>query len=227
MGLRALAGTLSPAAAASILGQNGHSGQQSNGNALVLRVPVPLAPGNGRRSVQIEDEVAGAAGAHGDTIESDLDGPRRRQSLPTTFASPAVPVGCVNLTTLEIARCSAVTDIGLTAIARVCHKLEKLDLEDCGLVTDTTLAQLAVHCPQLNNLILSHCDQITDEGIARLAESLCGHDHLQELAMDNCPLLTDTALEHLGSNCRRLQRLDLYDCQLITKQGISNLEVSS
>ncbi|THD21082.1 F-box/LRR-repeat protein 2 [Fasciola hepatica] len=195
VGLRALAGSLSPAAAASILGQSNHS---------------------------IEDEASVAA--DGDAVESDLDGLRRRQSLPTNLTSTTLPVGCVNLTTLEIARCSAVTDIGLTAIARVCHKLEKLDLEDCGLVTDTTLAQLAVHCPQPNNLILSHYDQITDEGIARLAESLCGHDHSQELAMDNCPLLTDTALEHLGSNCRRLQRLDLYDCQLITKQGIANLE---
>ncbi|TPP66451.1 F-box and leucine-rich repeat protein 20 [Fasciola gigantica] len=222
VGLRALAGSLSPAAAASILGQSNHSGPQSNRSALVLRVPIPPVSGNGRRSVQIEDEASVAA--DGDAAESDLDGLRRRQSLPTNLTSTTLPVGCVNLTTLEIARCSAVTDIGLTAIARVCHKLEKLDLEDCGLVTDTTLAQLAVHCPQLNNLILSHCDQITDEGIARLAESLCGHDHLQELAMDNCPLLTDTALEHLGSNCRRLQRLDLYDCQLITKQGIANLE---
>lgn len=92
-------------------------------------------------------------------------------------------------------------------------------------MTDSTLAQLAVHCPRLNTLVLSHCDQVTDEGIARLAEGLCGPDQLQTLAMDNCPLLTDAALEHLGSNCRKLRQLDLYDCQLITKQGINSLEV--
>ncbi|VDQ02247.1 unnamed protein product [Trichobilharzia regenti] len=111
-------------------------------------------------------------------------------------------------------------------ISEACVQLEKLDLEDCALVTDSTLAQLAVHCPRLNTLVLSHCDQVTDEGIARLAEGLCGSDQLQTLAMDNCPLLTDAALEHLGSNCRKLKQLDLYDCQLITKQGINSLEVS-
>ncbi|KAF6774552.1 hypothetical protein AHF37_06402 [Paragonimus kellicotti] len=102
--------------------------------------------------------------------------------------------------------CPLLTDTALEHLGSNCRRLQRLDLYDY-----TTLAKLAVHCPHLNNLILSHCDQITDEGIARLAEGLCGPDQLQELAMDNCPLLTDTALEHLGSNCRRLQRLDLYD----------------
>ncbi|CAL8091215.1 unnamed protein product [Calicophoron daubneyi] len=215
MGLRALAGTLSPSAAASILGQNG--GQNRNALSMIVPSQQPMVNGDAnRRSSTGNGEVTGGGG--GDQGNGNIS---RRRSPPR---APIVPVGCVNLTTLEIARCSAVTDIGLTAIARVCTKLEKLDLEDCGLVTDSTLAQLAVHCPRLNNLILSHCDQITDDGIARLAEGLCGSDQLQELAMDNCPLLTDTALEHLGTNCHRLQRLDLYDCQLITKQGISSLE---
>ncbi|GAA54333.1 F-box and leucine-rich repeat protein 2/20 [Clonorchis sinensis] len=215
LGLRALAGTLSPTASASILGQNG-AGAHQNGSALVLRVPAPpTANGSAHRSSVGENN-----GADGDAGSGETVSPRNRRRSP-----PLPLVGCVHLTTLEIARCTAITDIGLTAVARVCNKLEKLDLEDCALVTDASLAQLAVHCPHLNNLILSHCDQITDEGIARLAEGLCGPDQLQELAMDNCPLLTDTALEHLGSNCRRLQRLDLYDCQQITKQGIFNLEV--
>ncbi|KAF8561848.1 hypothetical protein P879_08472 [Paragonimus westermani] len=231
IGLRAIAGTLSPTAAASILGP-GESGGLQNGSALVLRVPSHASSnGHARLSAGEENEVAGAV-ASGEDADQDRSGRgsalRRQSSLtiptPPSPPAPLAPVGCLHLTTLEIARCSAVTDIGLTAIARACNKLEKLDLEDCGLVTDTTLAKLAVHCPHLNNLILSHCDQITDEGIARLAEGLCGPDQLQELAMDNCPLLTDTALEHLGSNCRRLQRLDLYDCQQITKQGIFNLE---
>ncbi|KAG5449890.1 hypothetical protein CSKR_103674 [Clonorchis sinensis] len=214
LGLRALAGTLSPTASASILGQNG-AGAHQNGSALVLRVPAPpTANGSAHRSSVGENN-----GADGDAGSGETVSPRNRRRSP-----PLPLVGCVHLTTLEIARCTAITDIGLTAVARVCNKLEKLDLEDCALVTDASLAQLAVHCPHLNNLILSHCDQITDEGIARLAEGLCGPDQLQELAMDNCPLLTDTALEHLGSNCRRLQRLDLYDCQQITKQGIFNLE---
>lgn len=222
MGLRALAGTLTPTAAASVLGHANMVAVHQNGDALVIRVPPPPPTANGNVSRAVHESEVSASGD--DPQRTGREDTGECPSPSDAASSPLIPVGCVHLTTLEVARCTAITDIGLTAIARACTKLEKLDLEDCGLVTDTTLAQLAVHCPHLNNLILSHCDQITDEGIARLAEGLCGHDQLQELAMDNCPLLTDTALEHLGSNCRRLQRLDLYDCQQITKQGIFNLE---
>uniref|UniRef100_A0A0R3T0Q9 F-box/LRR-repeat protein 20 n=1 Tax=Rodentolepis nana TaxID=102285 RepID=A0A0R3T0Q9_RODNA len=102
--------------------------------------------------------------------------------------------------------------------------LEKLDLEYCSQVTDSTLIQLATYCPRLNTLVLSHCDQITDEGISRLVEGLCGPQQLQRLAMDNCPLLTDSSLTMLGSVCQNLCQVDLYDCQLITRQGIENLK---
>lgn len=213
-GLRALAGALSPSAAATIIGHNSFSGHQ-NGNSLVLPIPSSNENINGRESGHSFDQ--GVLSSEGQTET------RRRRSMPSVPTSLTL-VGCLNLTTLEVARCTAITDLGLSAVARVCTKLEKLDLEDCGLVTDATLAQLAVHCSRLNTLVLSHCDQLTDDGIARLAEGLCGPDQLQTLAMDNCPLLTDTALEHLGINCRRLRQLDLYDCQLITKQGINNLE---
>ncbi|CAH8585765.1 unnamed protein product [Schistosoma rodhaini] len=216
-GLRAIAGTLSPAAAAAIVGQATSTSQQ-NGIPLIL----PVVTSNG--SVNHQDASSpNNNDNHGDrnsTVNNN-----RRQKTNDSNKTTLNPVGCVSLTTLEVARCSAITDIGLSAIARVCNKLEKLDLEDCALVTDSTLAQLAVHCPRLNTLVLSHCDQVTDEGIARLAEGLCGPDQLQTLAMDNCPLLTDAALEHLGSNCRKLRQLDLYDCQLITKQGINSLEL--
>ncbi|VDP65695.1 unnamed protein product [Schistosoma curassoni] len=213
-GLRAIAGTLSPAAAAAIVGQATSTSQQ-NGIPLIL----PVVTSNGSVNNQDASSPNGNVNNHGDRDNN------RRQKTNDSNKITLIPVGCVSLTTLEVARCSAITDIGLSAIARVCNKLEKLDLEDCALVTDSTLAQLAVHCPRLNTLVLSHCDQVTDEGIARLAEGLCGPDQLQTLAMDNCPLLTDAALEHLGSNCRKLRQLDLYDCQLITKQGINSLEV--
>lgn len=104
-------------------------------------------------------------------------------------------------------------------------QLEKLDLEYCSQVTDFTLIQLATYCPRINTLVLSHCDQITDEGISRLVGGLCGPQQLQRLAMDNCPLLTDSSLEMLGSVCQNLRQVDLYDCQLITRQGIENLKV--
>ena len=44
------------------------------------------------------------------------------------------------------------------------------------------------------------------------------------LELDNCPLVTDVGLEHLV-NCTSLQRIELYDCQLITRAGIRRLRV--
>ncbi len=72
---------------------------------------------------------------------------------------------------------------------------------------------------------LSHCELITDEGIRHVGMSPCAAEHLAVLELDNCPLITDLALDNLIS-CHSLQRIELYDCQLITRAGIRRLRVS-
>uniref|UniRef100_A0A8C6THG9 F-box/LRR-repeat protein 2 n=1 Tax=Neogobius melanostomus TaxID=47308 RepID=A0A8C6THG9_9GOBI len=133
---------------------------------------------------------------------------------------------CPKLTTinliLEAARCSHVTDAGFTVLARNCHELEKMDLEECILVTDNTLVQLSIHCPRLQALSLSHCELITDDGIRALSSSTCGQERLTVVELDNCPLITDVTLEHLKS-CHRLERIELYDCQQVTRAGIKRI----
>lgn len=71
---------------------------------------------------------------------------------------------------------------------------------------------------------LSHCEQITDDGIYHLSDNLASYDRLSVLELDNCPAITDAALEHLR-RFNALQRLELYDCQLVTKYGIRRLKV--
>ena len=71
---------------------------------------------------------------------------------------------------------------------------------------------------------LSHCELITDEGIRHLGVSSCSTEYLEVLELDNCPLITDASLDHLLS-CHNLQRIELYDCQLITRGGIKRLKV--
>jgi F-box/leucine-rich repeat protein 2/20 len=46
------------------------------------------------------------------------------------------------------------------------------------------------------------------------------------IELDNCPLITDASLEHLKS-CHSLERIELYDCQQITRAGIKRLRVKS
>uniref|UniRef100_A0A7N6BW05 F-box domain-containing protein n=1 Tax=Anabas testudineus TaxID=64144 RepID=A0A7N6BW05_ANATE len=134
----------------------------------------------------------------------------------------ALGQNCPRLRILEVARCSQLTDVGFTTLARNCHELEKMDLEECVQITDGTLIQLSIHCPRLQVLSLSHCELITDDGIRHLGSGPCAHDRLEVIELDNCPLITDASLEHLKS-CHSLDRIELYDCQQITRAGIKRL----
>uniref|UniRef100_A0A8C2WXD6 F-box and leucine rich repeat protein 20 n=1 Tax=Cyclopterus lumpus TaxID=8103 RepID=A0A8C2WXD6_CYCLU len=134
----------------------------------------------------------------------------------------ALGQNCPRLRILEVARCSQLTDVGFTTLARNCHELEKMDLEECVQITDGTLIQLSIYCPRLQVLSLSHCELITDDGIRHLGSGPCAHDRLEVIELDNCPLITDASLEHLKS-CHSLDRIELYDCQQITRAGIKRL----
>lgn len=78
-------------------------------------------------------------------------------------------------------------------------------------------------CPAIQSL--SHCELITDDGIRHLGSGPCAHDRLEVIELDNCPLITDASLEHLKT-CHSLDRIELYDCQQITRAGIKRLRVS-
>lgn len=91
-------------------------------------------------------------------------------------------------------------------------------------ITDNTLSHLVMGCPKLEKLSLSHCELITDDGIRHLGLSASSSEYLQYLELDNCPLITDMSLEHL-IGCHNLKRVELYDCQLITRAGIRRLRV--
>ena len=80
-------------------------------------------------------------------------------------------------------------------------------------------------CPFSSLQSLSHCELITDDGILHLSNSSCGHERLRVLELDNCLLVTDVALEHL-EHCRGLERLELYDCQQVTRAGIKRTRAS-
>ncbi|KAG5886061.1 hypothetical protein JTB14_009509 [Gonioctena quinquepunctata] len=143
-------------------------------------------------------------------------------SALTDVSLIALASNCHLLSTLEVAGCSQFTDAAFQALARNCRYLEKMDLDECVLITDATLIHLAMGCPRIEYLTLSHCELITDEGIRHLSMSPCAAENLTVLELDNCPLVTDASLEHLTS-CHNLQRVELYDCQLITRNGIRRL----
>uniref|UniRef100_A0A4W3JC75 F-box/LRR-repeat protein 2 n=1 Tax=Callorhinchus milii TaxID=7868 RepID=A0A4W3JC75_CALMI len=128
----------------------------------------------------------------------------------TDASVTALGLNCPRLKILEVARCSHLTDAGFTILARSCHELEKMDLEECILVRILLFESL------------SHCELITDDGIRHLSNSPCGHERLEVVELDNCPLITDVTLEHL-KNCHNLERIELYDCQQVTRAGIKRI----
>uniref|UniRef100_A0AAQ5XVQ6 F-box/LRR-repeat protein 2 n=1 Tax=Amphiprion ocellaris TaxID=80972 RepID=A0AAQ5XVQ6_AMPOC len=144
--------------------------------------------------------------------------------------------GCHKLQILCVSGCSNITDASLTALGLNCPRLKyethtktPVSQQTNGLlhlsspqVTDNTLVQLSIHCPRLQALSLSHCELITDDGIRALSSSTCGQERLTVVELDNCPLITDVTLEHLKS-CHRLERIELYDCQQVTRAGIKRI----
>ncbi len=113
-------------------------------------------------------------------------------------------------------------------------------------VTDETLRHLADNCPNIQILVnqyfvisseriksifsffyfktLSRCEQITDEGVRYICSSTSAQENLHILELDNCPTITDISIDHLLS-CQNLKRLDIFDCQQITKNAVKKIQV--
>uniref|UniRef100_A0A915CQX8 F-box domain-containing protein n=1 Tax=Ditylenchus dipsaci TaxID=166011 RepID=A0A915CQX8_9BILA len=139
----------------------------------------------------------------------------------TDQALNAIAQGCPNIKDLELASCTNLTDTGFITLSKNCHELERMDLEDCSLITDAALLNLNNGCPNLSSLALSHCENLTDTGLAELCAT--HKDCLAVLELDNCPNITDAALDSMKT-LKHLERVDLFDCQMITKDAIKKFK---
>uniref|UniRef100_A0A915MAC0 F-box domain-containing protein n=1 Tax=Meloidogyne javanica TaxID=6303 RepID=A0A915MAC0_MELJA len=141
----------------------------------------------------------------------------------TDLSLVAISQGCPRLKDIELAGCINLTDAGFIQLSKNCHELERMDLEECLLITDITISNLNNGCPNLLSLSLSHCENLTDIGLAELCAS--HKDRIQVLELDNCPNITDNTLESMKM-LQVLERIDLYDCQMITKDAIKKFKLS-
>ncbi|KAK9273650.1 hypothetical protein L1049_018460 [Liquidambar formosana] len=149
----------------------------------------------------------------------------------------------MNLTTLDLGRCSRVTDKALEAIGAA-NAIRVLNLLGCSLITDCGLALLSKGCVSqtLKKLVISECDQITDIGVLFLQQMCC----LEESNLAECgpgvtdmggvaiaairPMkrlnfswlinITDATLFAVAQDCVDLVAVDLTGCELITGAGI-------
>ncbi|CAI4228863.1 unnamed protein product [Auanema sp. JU1783] len=125
---------------------------------------------------------------------------------------------CKFLKAVEFTGCNLLSDVGFLQLGRHCKQLQKMDLEDCTLLSDASITCISTNCPNMADLILSHCEQITDDAIHQLCTN--NKEKLRILELDNCPLISDTALSYLR-NAKNLKRIDLYDCPNVSRDAIN------
>lgn len=119
----------------------------------------------------------------------------KRLSLNSTQVTDAgivaIAMRCSLLTSLLVAKCSALTDTSVVSVAQHCTRLQELSISNCGAVTDTALVELSYHCSALQVLDVSFCALLTDTGISVIAR---GCRDLRWLAMHNCPQIADVSI---------------------------------
>ncbi len=150
----------------------------------------------------------------------------------------------VQLNTLIIDRCIALTDEAMREISRHLKNLKHLSVESCNRITDDGVISVVTACPELQRLNLSHCEFMTDDGLLAIAEKsrkleslkmgFCFHltnngfysfslrvnaATLKELDFSACRRLEDTGLHNISTRCTKLVSLNLYYCNKITDEG--------
>jgi hypothetical protein len=123
---------------------------------------------------------------------------------------------CVNLTTLDIGRVTAV-DKCITVIGGGFPRLASLGLR-CTQITDAGMAALGN--PALACLDLTGCDGVTDKGLGALVAG-CS-PLLARLVVRGCYEVTDKALA-AGGAFPQLSWLDLSLCRRVTDAGVAAL----
>ena len=133
-------------------------------------------------------------------------------------------------------RCTNITDVNISDLARGCPQLHTINVEKCFALTDESLILLAQYCPQIHTIDISYTPKITDVGLSALARgcgglrdiSLIGNDAISDVSVSTlascCPLLntikfgmlhwedsiTDISMQALGLNCKGLESVSLH-----------------
>jgi hypothetical protein len=118
------------------------------------------------------------------------------------------------LKSLNLFRCSRVTDQGLQAVIALCPLLEKVDLRYCIQFTDPTLTALGQRCPHLCELIMNYTS-ITHIGLQAVA---AGCPLLARLGINGCRGVA-RAVTGVARSCPHLQWL-VADVVNVPSEGV-------
>ncbi|GMH96083.1 hypothetical protein TrVE_jg13687 [Triparma verrucosa] len=121
-----------------------------------------------------------------------------------------------DMTSLNLSQCSAVTDVGLWAIARCCSNIKELTLSECGGITNIGLRSLAMKCTGIQRLDFSKCPNLDDAALRVIAAGMWG---LQHFVLTGCNNITDNGVAEVARCCHHLEFLDVSECNNVGEYG--------
>ncbi|KAK1930832.1 Dynein regulatory complex subunit 6 [Phytophthora citrophthora] len=114
---------------------------------------------------------------------------------------------------------SNICDTGVSIIATACRQLESINLSKCTQITDFAAEALASHCFQLKVLLLANTRGITDRTLTALAFTKIP---LELLDISGNTRVTDEGLQVLCTSCQQIQELRLKGCARLSQKMVKH-----
>jgi hypothetical protein len=130
------------------------------------------------------------------------------------------PGSKIGVTTLEIVGAKAVTEYGITVVARKNPGLKHLNISGCIQIGDVGLREIGMNCTQLLSLNISGCHHIQGMGLIAIAECC---KFLTKLDISKMSNLESYAISKLFYNCKLLEELNFANMNIIGDQEIITL----
>lgn len=159
----------------------------------------------------------------------------------TTAVVSEFAKNCPNLKDVRVPGCGKITDESIIQVAANCPRLQHLDVRACSLISDVSIVKVAHRCPELLHINvgrISGSERITYRSVSEIAAhtkvdtlGLAGCDitdntvisiamkrasGLERVSFNNCPRITDAAVEALAKYCPRLAVLEIKECLCIS-----------
>jgi hypothetical protein len=131
----------------------------------------------------------------------------------------AVVKACPRLAYLCLAYCENLTDTGLFSIARLNGTLRHLIIACCPSVTGLGFVAILKNAPKLEFIDLSYCSSVDTDSISELAVNC---PELLRVQINGCTV-TDTCMFKLARGCKRVRRLHIASCFLLTNKTLKTI----
>ena len=159
----------------------------------------------------------------------------------------AVAQNSPQLRRIKLGGLELITDRAVTALAVNCPLLLEVDLNNCEGITDASVRDLWTHSVHMREFRLANCRNLTDNGFpAPPRPPPTGPDpfptstqvpspewpplelprpfeHLRILDLTSCSNITDSAIEGIVSNARKIRNLVLAKCHLLTDAALESI----